>query len=556
MRSPALALGWELWARNRRGLLAVLAVVGFYAVCMQALGTWYRVDRIGALLYLVNLPLPLLTLIAYVYLLSVFAQADMLPGGKPQGYPSRLFVLPVRTRWLVGLPMLYGTATIFALVLFWDLFALLMSESFWQNPDLNRLRYFNWDLGFFLAAFLAVTQAAAWTLARTALSRLALVVVGFPSAGIAILLAKHTLNIDWDTVSYHLYVSPLIWVCTLLIVCAYIVAVVGVARDRRGDRLNWAAVGIWLLRTWPRLPARTTPFTSADAAERWLEARRHAWLLPSVMVLFFVVLLWGTLLSFSDVDVARIVGAFIGAPAVVGFFVGFSMGKTSFWSRDLQLSPLTALRPMSCARLVRAKLEAAGLSVLLTWAIVLILAPTWALVSGYDKQAAAVLRAALADLSAWRLVLLVPVALVGLIGWTWLQMVGGMCLSLTGRVPVVNGVIALYAIIGAVVAGLSIGGDSSDTALRLLWILGCVFGLLKLGVLYWVWNRVGAEPDRALPRLAFVWLATAVCLVITIKACWPEALAPTNLIAFYLVVSLPLARPIALPAAVAWNRHR
>ncbi|QJW93635.1 hypothetical protein [Frigoriglobus tundricola] len=559
MRSPALMLGWELWARNRRGLLAVLALLVFDVVCWGRARGWVA-ERLGAVPYAIDLPLELFNLVAYVYLISVFVQADMLPGGKAQGYPTRLFALPVRTRWLVGLPMLYGITTIFSLVFILSLLGTLLNEKFWHDPSIRRFQIFDWYIVCFLAAFLACTQAAAWTFVRSALARLAFVVLGLPSAGVALALAKYALGYDTYRVWYQTYPDPLIGVCAIATGCAYIVAVVGVARDRRGDRLDWAAAGTWLLRAWPGRPARAAPFASAAAAQRWLEVRRNAWTLPAVMVLFFVVMLWSTVLPFSETDVARALVGFVMVPAVAGFFVGFSMGKTSFWSRDLQLSSLTALRPLSCTGLGHAKLQAAGFSVLLTWAVVLVLAPTWAVLSGYDGSAVAVLRTWFHGLPAWKLGLLAPVALVGLVGWTWLQTVGGMCLSLTGRIAVVNGVVALYGVTGAVVIGLSIGIDFDpeffDTALVALWVLGCGCGLLKLGVLLWVWSRFGSLPDRTQPRLAFVWLATAICLVVAVQACWPETRAPAHLVAFYLVLSLPLARLVAVPAAVAWNRHR
>jgi hypothetical protein len=51
-------------------------------------------------------------------------------------------------------------------------------------------------------------------------------------------------------------------------------------------------------------------------------------------------------------------------------------------------------------------------------------------------------------------------------------------------------------------------------------------------------------------------LAIAECLLVPLYALVPEGRVSMHLVALYLVLALPLARLLALSAAVAWNRHR
>src|SRR5207244_1622177 len=100
MRTPALALGWELWARHRWGL----SIIGVGTLVAASLIQVLPAD--GA--RLIGELGPLAAIFVYLYALSIFVYAEGTLGGKAAGFPSRLFALPMRTRWLVAWPMLYG----------------------------------------------------------------------------------------------------------------------------------------------------------------------------------------------------------------------------------------------------------------------------------------------------------------------------------------------------------------------------------------------------------------------------------------------------------------
>src|SRR5262249_3965474 len=136
-----------------------------------------------------------------------------------------------------------------------------------------------WWPALLLAAWVACTQAVCWTLVRAPLLRLVGVILGLPSVALAPALV-------WATYRLAGTVPPVALGPCAVIVAAYAVAVVGVARDRRGDRLGWAWLARLLLRAVPRLASRQRSFVSPLAAQRWLEVRRHAWLLPAFVGLF------------------------------------------------------------------------------------------------------------------------------------------------------------------------------------------------------------------------------------------------------------------------------
>jgi hypothetical protein len=288
--------------------------------------------------------------------------------------------------------------------------------------------------------------------------------------------------------------------------------------------------------------------------------RRHGWLLPLFVGLFLGLLFWAAALPVGPAEVARGTVTMICFPVGMAFFVGFGMGKTGFWARELRLSSFLATRPLGCAELALAKLQAAGLSALAAYGLVVLLAPVWMMASGNAATVAALGDAWFHDQPLWKLGILLPVALAGLVGLTWLQLVAGMCLSLTGRVAVVNGVVVLYLAVGTTLASLGIWTaehpDFVDTLRMVLWCLGGALCLLKAGVAAWVWSRYALRRQPTALRLALVWLAVTAAVLVPLYVLVPSHLGPPHLIALYLVLALPFTRLTALPAALAWNRHR
>jgi hypothetical protein len=479
----------------------------------------------------------------YLYLLSIFVYGDTTPGGKAAGFPPRLFTLPMRTTLLVAWPMLWGMLAVS--LLYVGLCGLILLPC-------GRIRTMDWWGALLFATGQACFQAVCWTFVRTPLLRLVVAILGLPSVVMIGAFVWLKYDLTFTTTQFMLGMCA-------IILAAYAVAVAGVSRDRRGDRLRWA----WLLRPLlaivPRLPGRARTFTSPMAAQRWLEMRRHGWLLPAFVGFFLAMLFWGAALPLGPEDVAKFSVAIVSVPVILAFFVGFGMGKTSFWARDLQLSSFIATRPLSCTALANAKLQAAGLSAMASWALVLLLSPLWAVLSGKVEVVRALLAALFHDQPAWKLAVLAPVTLVGLVGLTWLQLVAGMFLSLTGRPWVVNAVVLLYAAVGTALVSLGIWtgihAEFYDTLMIVLWWLAGTLGLLKVSAAVCTWKWAEGRNDQTLTRL-MLWLAITACLLVPLYAVVREHPMSLHLVALFGLLALPLARLTAVPTAVAWNRHR
>jgi hypothetical protein len=535
MQSPGLALGWELWACNRLGLALTGCGVAIAAVLGQVLPDGPPVRTVGEITTVVSM-------FVFVYLQSVFVYGSNSLGGKAVGFPPRLFALPVRTSVLVGWPMLYGTTGV---ALGWLVLEVLVFIPCGVTHEMI------WWPALLLAALVASFQAVSWTLVRSLLLRLVVVIVVVPSLLLLVLLylGKHNIKLSLKEVSLCL--------CAVIAI-SYGLAVAGVARERRGDRMGWAWLGHLAARALPHLPRRRRPFASALAAQRWLECWRYGWLLPVFTSLFLLMLFWATTVPLSAGEVVQIVIAIVTVPVLLAFFVGFAMGKSSLWASDYRLSSFMATRPLTSAALGRAKLEAAGLSVAATWGLIVLLAPLWAIVSGNVEAVRQMYDGLARAYEPWKLALAIPATLAGMVGLTWLQMVGAMCLSLTGRPALVNTfALSCLAIVGTLI-GLAVSAsgnpDLLEPMLIILWCLGACLGLAKLGVAAWTWARPGWR-DRTFSSLLIVWVLVAGCLLCALYTLVPQNPIPTNLIALFIVVALPLTRLAALPVAMAWNRH-
>jgi len=120
MRTPALAIGWSLWARHRAGHAAVLAAIPLCALLYRFLFTLIPERVAESPDFLAELPLTILPMVlSLVWALYVFAQTENDARKGFTGFPLRTFVLPVRTRFLVTCHMAYGIAGILLLYLGW-----------------------------------------------------------------------------------------------------------------------------------------------------------------------------------------------------------------------------------------------------------------------------------------------------------------------------------------------------------------------------------------------------------------------------------------------------
>ena len=131
--------------------MTLLGLLVFAVLCqvLLAMAVVERGDRTG----FINSMSYVLFLLAFVYLLSIFLYIEIRKGALSEGFPSRLYTLPVRTGVLVAWPMAYGVA---ALMFLWGAMACLV----WLPCGLKPA----WWLPPLLAIHLVVFQAVSWAL--------------------------------------------------------------------------------------------------------------------------------------------------------------------------------------------------------------------------------------------------------------------------------------------------------------------------------------------------------------------------------------------------------
>jgi hypothetical protein len=538
MRSPALALAWQLYRPNRWGFYAIAAGLTVLAVLSRTLVTRAAAQMVGGVSVI-------LFVLALLYVMSVFAYSELSSRGKHAGLPRRMLTLPMHTAALVAWPMLYGMA---AAALLWLAAVWLVFEPCGMMKAMDI-----WWLALVCAALTANFQAMAWTFVGSPLVRLVVAVMLLPAWVVAAVKAE-VIQDEHDLAAW----------LVVLIVGSYLLAVAGVTRDRRGagSLLGWlrARAG----RVAIRLRWRRAPFASAARAQLWFEWRQKGLILPCLLGVFMLgLLLTVPVTAFDAPLLMRVLSAFVGLPLVAAFVVGFGMGKRSFWAKELGLTPYTATRPVSSGALALAKLRMAARSAVATWALMLALAVLWVFLSGTRYEVGRWwerLNVGRQPLEMWAAV---GLGLVGVVALTWGQLVGGLCLGLTGRPWVVNAVTGLY-LAGA--AGLSAVGvwtfyhpAAYDAVLVLLWVLVVLALLAKLLAAAWAVRTVyrrGLLGAATLGWLLAVWVVGAGALVALHYLVIPAGPVPRHLIAAALPLAFPLMRLTVAPLALAWDRHR
>jgi hypothetical protein len=555
MRTPSLGLAWQLWGRHRRGLTAALACWLLFALLAAVLRGEAReaVVQLGAVAVSMTL----------IYLLTIFAYGfDGLPvEAARSSFPARQFTLPVRTAALVAWPMASGGAVA---ALAWVAWAGLVLRPCGVDVPLG------WP-ALLLAAVLAWLQALLWTPFGLPWVRLPLALI-LPTGAVVLAVAGSTAGVPE---------AALVAVLAALLPPAYLVARAGVARTRRGDVPEWWAAAAPRPRPDPARAAGRRPFRSPLGAQVWYEWRCHGLGFPLILVGALLLQTGPTVLLGRLGDAAvtdglfpylapfsretRIVavtfGVLLWLPPLLASIYSGGLGSTG---PQFRMTSFLATRPQTGTALVAAKLWMAALSTLAAAGVTLLTALAWLLltgvgpdVAGWWRQVEGMPYAA----PAWLIALL---ALAGLLGLTWLHLCKGLVIGLAGR-PRAYVVIAAVLGVGLIVA-LSLFGSwlahhpqYFETLRTLLpWGMGlaALLKLLSVGGVAAGLRRRGLWAGRTVATVAGVWLGTAGCLLAVLLV-----LVPPGLVAWYVpplgvVLALPLARILAAPLALEWNRHR
>jgi hypothetical protein len=540
MRSPAAAIGWEFWTKQRWVLVAVPAYLLVLALIKPAVagpGALEPGDGFAAFGVV-----PFAT--TFMYFIAVFSyglNGDL--AARPSIYPARFFTLPVPTAELARWPMLYGGV---AMSLLWFLASTIGRWAL--NMELPWL----WP-AFLTAVVLAWTQVFMWLPYGLRHLRVIVAVLVLITLDTIVILA---INYEWSEARLIAFLAPQLPV-------AYLCACAAVARARRGDVPDWSlfsrtgASGLALTRP---------PFRSSAAAQLWFEWRRNGKSLPVVVAL---VLPFELALPFitgygSTSFIFELLIFILLTPMVMAGFAGATVSKANpFGGEAYGLTPFTATRPLTSAQLVAAKLRMAMLSTAAAWVVVLVVVPIGFAWSGAAAVPIEWARWAIDTIGIARAIVFALLALGALIVTTWMMLVQGLYLGLSGREWIVkaSGFVGLVIVmaIGPTFEWIS---DNRDVQ-RWLWDAWTIFpvalAVLKVIAAIWIARRLFQSrliSDRAMVIGAACW-TLAVFLLYAVFVWWVDTpLIQGHMLAVFAILAVPLVRVSAAPLALAWNRHR
>jgi hypothetical protein len=571
MRSVGLAMGYDIWRRGKRSFLLfgpasllffALLLTGIFARMIPRSGQsdpWRdeRVYQFAVLLF---------TLVETMMGSYLVGQTMVQVRGWRVGFPQRLYTMPMTTRRLVFWSLLWGVVAMIAMQATGSAVLALVSGH-WPPmvvPMLYQTVLLTWLLAIFwaLTDFMVVRLVALGALAVGAMQALVLAAQRMTPGGRTV-WGIVTLPSLWEPPAAWTVVSAL-----ALIGAAWVVAVAGVARDRRGDAQGWPGLRALWSSGLDRLPRRRRRLRSPAAAQFWFEWRCKGWPLPTIMVFAELVVVavsvWNR--SVSGLLLAMIVLPFFLVP-IGAFAMGAIVGRLSEITRHPELDLFRATRPLADRSLALANLKVGGASILAAWAVALTAAALTALVMVLGGQGHVVRQ----EWGRWIrdvgvasneiVSFLFLMALTMLIAWV---MLGSLAtLAMAGHRKLMTGLTAgaVAIILVLVLAWPWIGAASGARIARIaVVVLGLALILSSLG-------SIALTRLRRLVSDRFFAFSLAGCVLALIAGVWTASLALSavldpnqsvpQLIVFWLgIFAVAPALPSLAALAMAWNRHR
>jgi hypothetical protein len=548
MNAPAIGIGYSLWLRLRWVMAGMFVYMAVVAIAVQL--SPYPQAALGAL--------ALSAVVAH--LLTVFTLGPVDLGVRGSGFPKNMMVLPVRTRALVGWPMIYAATT---MALLWVLLTTLILIPAGVRPPIV------WP-AVVAAVATAWLQAIGWSPFPSPFVRVP--VLALALTPLSLLVTWAYMYLEGHHVSIAIVAASLAWMFV-----AYVFAIHGLARARSGSEGDWLRMFMALLAARikeSRRQARVSrpPFHSAFTAQLWHEFRRNAVTLPIMMSFVSLPMLAIVLPGTIDGDASRnllfssvtITPAMLGLGMLLGLFIllsglyGAGMGKFDVWGKE-EIPAFFAIRPMSTQQFVIAKMTGAGLGALAAWILLLVLVSIWAIVEASQLNPnQSLVRGALAQASARHRVAFVLIAL-GLFTMAWRDLVIGMWVTLTGRkwLPIAFGLLSMVLFAIACLVGHWLYHHREyipQLQTYLPWLLGTLL-LLKLALAGWMirkLQRLGLASPEVIRNSLLTWMAVGVFLM-ALTACFVPV---TPTLAIGICLAVPLVRIAAAPIALRWNRHR
>jgi len=543
MHSPLAALTWEIWRRGRRSASLSLGCIAFCALINAAAPERFY-DRVGQGLY------GLLMVVSFLLTFGIFNYTEVSSTKDWNGFPYRLFALPVHTWQIVTLPMLLGVVWVEFVYLAW--MKLVWTRAVLPVPG--------WP-AVVLGAYMVFYQTVLWGLAGFRITRLmALGFGGTSSIAVASLpVFNKIVPSPWFSE------DRLVPVVVGLTVLAFVVAWAVVERQRHGGGRRRS----WLKTRWERIadamPRRTRDFATPAAAQFWFEWRRAGLLLP-VCTLFALTVIFGPISWIYRHDhefTVETLPKILAMPMVLAFAIGKGFIKPEFWSLNLSMPSFLAVRPLSSGEIVVSKMKVAALSAAMAWVLVLgfiaLWLPFWADKSNLNDP---LFSFRLLYPNSWLTIILLSVG--GLVVLTWRLMVDGLWVGLSGKPLYYFGSPALQVMV-TVLLLLAIGiwpdtirsqiGSHPSLMISIAgWTLVLAV-ILKLWSAVFSWSRI---TPRRLSQYLLIWSSFTLCFV-GLGILSPSVLTNTfrleHLIVLAAFLVFPLARLGLAPLFLAKNRH-
>ncbi|MDT8303649.1 MAG: hypothetical protein RQ760_19365 [Sedimentisphaerales bacterium] len=545
MRSIAVALTWEFWRRSRWWI--------FTEIIVMACITTVLYGRISSLDAKTHAEIHYMTLfyefICFAYFILFF---QFYRKNKRLGFPAHLYLKPTRTWVLVGWQMLLPAVTIVLLYLVSVGCARILLGITWPLPGPILL----------LAAAVACTQAIIWSM------------VGFPILRFVVCLLVLKLLHAWQFSRYgslqeypnisrmwtELTSGELLTMVSCL-AAAYIVAVIGVSSDRRGDCVGWP--GFWgrLGRVRDLLPGRQKPFHSPAAAQFWREWHEKDWLIPAASGLCVGGIILSKALGINDTRNTIVAFVFLLQIGLgVPFFAGLIFGQCG---RKSKIDDFKATLPVSNSRLSAMILRpgAAGLlSALAIYIAGLLLVVGWLFITGEGETVTQGWHGVVNKVHEFGYGNTLQLVAVGIIiAWGLVGM--GASMTFIGRPWLVWGFWLVICSVGPVVMVL----DTLHTfnlipfgIVPALWISApWTIGICCLLGTTWAFfsaRRQYLIASRTLCLGLGLWLI--LCISIGFMWLTRDKPEPSSIVLVMGLLTLPVAPLATAPLALAWNRHR
>ena len=552
MRSPLAGLTWEIWQRGRRSACLALGCLSLCALVNLASPERLRASEAGQALFT---PLyGLLMVVSFLLWFGIFNYTEFNSTKEWNGFPYRLFALPLRTWQLVALPMGLGVVSVELLFIAWV--KLVLTRENIVMPE--------W-FAMLLGAYMLFYQAALWGLAGFRITRI--LVLGFGGAssiGVACLpMFANSIPSPW------LSEKRLGAIVVGLALVAFGTAWASVARQRCGGGRRRSWIKTQLERISDAIPRRSKGFASPAAAQFWFEWRRTGLVLP-VCAAFALVVMIAPLAWFNRDDpryTMQVLVRVLAMPIVFAFAIGKGFIKPEFWSPNLSLPAFLAVRPLPAGEFVLSKMRVAALSVAMTWVLVIAFFSLWLpFCADITQLKRHWIEFQMFYPHTWHAITLLYFA--GFVVLTWRCMVGGLWVGLSGKSSYYIGALCLQVIVPTVLLIVgAIWSDTIDSEIRdhpdrvnslVLSLIGWILALAVVAKGWFAvfsWTKI---TPRRTQQYLLLWTGATLCFVALGILSRPP-LDVYRLEHLYVLAALllfPLARLGLAPSSFARNRHR